>query len=104
MLSGYSIIFILIGVAALIYIHKYLLKDAKTKIEKISYAMLIGGIIGNLFDRVVYGEVIDFISFKILNYNFPIFNLADTFITVGVILIIIKTIIGGKNEISSKRK
>ena len=54
--------------------------------------MLIGGITGNLLDRIVYGYVIDYLSFKIFNYNFPVFNLADVFIVVSILLILIKGI------------
>src|SRR5574344_209624 len=95
MFNGYSIILALIAVLVLIYIHKYLLKDIKTKYEIISYSLLIGGIIGNLLDRIIYGKVTDFLSFNIFGYMFPIFNLADTFICIGVFLIIINLIKGG---------
>ena len=54
--------------------------------------MLIGGITGNLLDRIVYGYVIDYLSFEIFNYNFPVFNLADVFIVVSILLILIKGI------------
>lgn len=101
-LNGYTFLFIMIAIIMLIYIDKTMLKDIKTKLEIISFSMLIGGIIGNLFDRIFYGKVIDFLSFQIFNYNFPVFNLADTFICIGVFLIIVLTIYGGKNEISSK--
>ncbi len=89
MFSGFTIFLILIGLFVLFYIHKYLLKEVTTKLEIVGYSFIIGGIIGNLFDRIVYGEVIDFLSFKIFNYYFPIFNLADTFICIGIFLIII---------------
>lgn len=89
MFSGFTILLILIGLFVLFYIHKYLLKEVTTKLEIVGYSFIIGGIIGNLFDRIVYGEVIDFLSFKIFNYYFPIFNLADTFICIGIFLIII---------------
>ena len=101
-LNGYTFLFIIIAIIMLIYIDKTMLKDIKTKLEIISFSMLIGGIIGNLFDRIFYGKVIDFLSFQIFNYNFPVFNLADTFICISVFLIIVLTIYGGKNEISSK--
>ena len=54
-----------------------------------------------LSDRIFFGYVIDFLSFKIINYNFPVFNLADTFIVVGVILLII-AIIKGEDKNGSK--
>jgi len=59
------------------------------KLNKIAFSLVIGGSIGNLIDRIVRGYVVDFIDFKIFGYNFPIFNLADTFITIGVIILII---------------
>ena len=88
----------------LIYIDRNLLKDVKTKLDIISYSLLIGGIVGNLFDRIFYKEVIDFLSFNIFGYMFPVFNLADTFICIGIFIIIIKLLKGEKNENSSTRK
>ena len=81
-----------------------LLDKVKTKLEIISYSMFLGGILGNLFDRVFYKEVIDFISFNLFGYKFPIFNLADSFIVIGAIIFIIIMIKGDRNENRSKRK
>ena len=103
-LNGHTIIFIIIAIIMLIYIDRNLLKDVKTKLDIISYSLLIGGIVGNLFDRIFYKEVIDFLSFNIFGYMFPVFNLADTFICIGIFIIIIKLLKGEKNEISSTRK
>ena len=50
-------------------------------------AFILGGAIGNLIDRVAYGEVIDFLDFYWSGYHWPAFNLADSFITVGVLII-----------------
>ena len=47
-------------------------------------SFILGGAVGNLIDRVLYGEVIDFLDFYWSNYHWPAFNLADSFITVGV--------------------
>ena len=58
-------------------------------LEKIYMIFLTGGIIGNLIDRIIYGYVVDYLRFIIFGYNFPIFNLADICITIGVILLII---------------
>jgi signal peptidase II len=60
-----------------------------TKTETLCYGLILGGATGNLIDRVIYGYVIDFIEVKIFNYNFPIFNLADSFIVIAFILLLI---------------
>jgi signal peptidase II len=49
-------------------------------------AFIIGGAVGNLIDRIAYGEVIDFLDFYWGAYHWPAFNLADSFITVGVLI------------------
>ena len=56
-------------------------------IEKIGAGFLSGGALGNAFDRVVYGSVVDFLDFHWMDIHFPTFNFADTCITFGVILI-----------------
>ena len=60
-----------------------------SKIEKIGYAFVIGGALGNLTDRIFYGFVIDFLDFNFWGWDYPIFNLADCFIVIGVILLFI---------------
>lgn len=102
--TGYQIILILIAIVALIYIHKSVLKDIKTNLGTISISLLVGGILGNLFDRIVYNKVIDFLSFNIFGYMFPIFNIADTFICIGVLFLLIDYIRGEKNETRSNKK
>ena len=58
-------------------------------LEKISYLLIIGGSFGNIFDRIFYSSVPDFIDISINNFHWFIFNVADIFITIGVILLII---------------
>ena len=103
MFTGYTALLILVTIFVLFYIQKYIIKDIKTKLGYFSLSILIGGILGNLFDRIVYGKVIDFLSFNIFGYNFPIFNIADTFICVGVFLLIIDYIRSDKHE-NNRRK
>lgn len=57
----------------------------------LSLGMILGGAVGNLIDRVRYGEVVDFLHFRLWGgYTWPDFNLADSFIVVGVILLVIE--------------
>ncbi len=60
-----------------------------TKLSKLSIAMIAGGAIGNFLDRLRLGYVVDFIDVRFGNfYNFPIFNIADSFVVCGTILMI----------------
>lgn len=93
---------ILLIVVAILVIGILLYHIKKNKIEgklnTLAFSLIIGGSLGNLLDRIVRGYVIDFISIKIGNYNFPIFNIADSFIVVGVFLLLLKEIGGKKND------
>mgnify|MGYP001589482997 CR=1 FL=1 len=80
--KGLNLLFILISIAVmiiLIFFFKRVKKESKA--EQALFGLLLGGIIGNLADRLMLGYVIDFIDFRI----WPVFNLADSLITIGVI-------------------
>ena len=91
-LEDQRILLLIITVISLFLINKYMNKEKINKMEEFIYGLIIGGILGNLFDRVIYSSVIDFLDFRIFSYNYPIFNFADTFIVVGIILLIIVNI------------
>lgn len=57
-------------------------------LEKISYLMILGGGFGNIFDRIYHGSVVDFIDVNYKNFHWFIFNVADIFITLGIIILI----------------
>ena len=69
----------------------------------LAFGMLFGGIFGNLSDRLFLGMVRDFLKFKIFGYNFPVFNVADICITVGIGLLVIGMIKGEDSGGSSSR-
>lgn len=92
-LTGKRIFLILIAVIILGVIFNYLIKNkVEGKLDRLAFSLIIGGSLGNLIDRIIKGYVVDFIDVKIFGYNFPIFNLADTFIVIGVFLLLIITI------------
>lgn len=98
-LSGNRFFLIAISIVALIFISNCVFREQNiTKLEGFSYGILLGGIVGNLFDRIVYGYVIDFLDFNIFGYNYPVFNIADCFIVIGVLIMIILSFRGDKNE------
>ena len=71
---------------------------AKSKdIKKYFYMMIIGGALGNFFDRVYYSAVPDFIDLHVGNFHWFVFNIADIFITIGVICLITAEMITDKN-------
>lgn len=98
LLENKTIFFIIIAFIVIYYIFKYSIKEDIDKLEQVSYIFLIGGIIGNLIDRVIYGYVVDYLRFIIFSYNFPIFNLADICITIGTIFLIISIFRKEKNN------
>lgn len=67
-------------------------QDIIDYIDVFTYALLIGGTLGNLFDRIIHGYVIDYLSLSFGEYYFPIFNFADICIVGAVIIILIKMI------------
>jgi signal peptidase II len=87
----------------LYFIIKYYPNFKKNKRNNIAFSLLIGGILGNLIDRIIHGYVIDYFHFYLFGYDYPIFNIADIGIVIGVILIIISIWKGeDKNGNSSK--
>lgn len=103
-LVGKRIFLILIAVLVIVMLIRCIKKNnIQNKLELVSISLIIGGSLGNLMDRVVRGYVIDFLDFKLFNYNFPIFNLADTFIVIGVILLLLKEL-RKENNLDSRNK
>lgn len=82
----YNLISFLIGATILLII---IISKKSKGVEKISFLMIIGGALGNLFDRFYYKSVIDFIDFSFQNFHWFIFNVSDIFISLGVIILIL---------------
>ena len=82
----YNLISFLIGATILLII---IISKKSKGVEKIGFLMIIGGALGNLFDRFYYKSVIDFIDFSFQNFHWFIFNVSDIFISLGVIILIL---------------
>ena len=92
LLAGRRFFLIIISVLFLGLIIYYSFKFKNNKRNNIAFGLIMGGLLGNLFDRIFYGYVRDFISLKFGNYYYPIFNVADIAIVISIILIIIAII------------
>lgn len=91
-LQGQMAFFYIITVVVIVGIIYYMQKHAMdNRLLAISLSLLLGGAIGNFIDRLVRKEVVDFLDFIIINYDFPIFNVADSALTIGVFLVLIVT-------------
>ena len=86
----YNLMTFLIGLVILILI--YFLTISK-KIDKFIYSIIIGGALGNFYDRVIYKAVPDFIDLHYNNFHWFTFNVADIFITIGIILLLARDLL-----------
>lgn len=94
-LSDSRLLLVVIGILALIGISFYINSlDYISGTDTFIYSLLIGGVLGNLIDRIIHGFVIDYINFQFFGYNFPVFNFADICIVISIVLIIVNTIKG----------
>lgn len=91
----YNSITIFIGFVITILIFIMLISD---KVEKIIYSLIIGGALGNFYDRIYFQAVPDFIDFHYKNFHWFTFNIADIFITIGLIVLIIYEVPKKNNE------
>ena len=103
-LKDNRILLIVLSLLAIIIIIRYTNTVKKTKLNIIGLGLLSGGILGNLSDRIIFGYVKDFIDIIIFKYDYPVFNIADSCIVIGVILLIISIIRGEDSNVSKSKK
>ena len=91
----YHILSFLIGAVILVII---VMLDRSEGLKKYSLIMILGGALGNFYDRIVFEAVPDFIDFHVENFHWFIFNVSDIFISLGVLFMIILEIVFNKEE------
>ena len=101
-MDGKVIFIVIISVLIFAYLIYEIRKDSHSKFITTSISFVIGGLLGNLFDRVVYGHVIDFFDFNFFGYDFAIFNVGDAFIVIGTILLAIGFLLEERNANKDK--
>lgn len=101
MMKGMRIVFIAVSFIAIFLIAFWLIRKRASipTLAGISLSMIVGGGIGNQIDRIVNGYVVDFIEFQFV--DFAIFNVADCFVTVGVILTVIDILFINRHEFNA---
>ena len=80
--------FTILGLAASLYILWLLRKNQSDKILSWALSLILGGALGNVLDRIMYGAVVDFIDLHYGNWHWPAFNIADSAISIGAALIV----------------
>jgi len=92
---SYDILTLIIALVILIIF--FMVRSAKG-FKKYSLLMILGGALGNIYDRLYYKAVPDFVDFHIGNFHWFIFNIADIFITIGIIIMIVYELIDNKKK------
>lgn len=83
-----STVFLILAAAASVLVFYLLLATpARHRVQRIALGLILGGAVGNIADRVRYGEVVDFIQVGVSGHYWPIFNVADSAVTVGAVLL-----------------
>ena len=98
MIFFYVVTLVVIGLVIL-WIRKLDIK--KEKLLVIALSLILGGALGNFIDRVMYQHVVDFINTYIFGYDFPIFNIADSALCIGVFLMAVDAILDIKRHSQS---
>ena len=84
-----SAMLIVFSIAALVVVSALLWRNShRMSSTGVGLALIMGGALGNLWDRVVDGQVVDFLDFYVSNYHWPAFNIADSAIVVGALLLV----------------
>lgn len=97
--GGKTIFIVFVSLIVLLYLlYELFIKKNKSFVLNIGNIFLIGGLLGNLVDRLYFGYVRDFLDFKLFGYEAPIFNLGDTAIVIGAILFFVGAIMEEKYE------
>ena len=82
------------AIAAIIVLTVLIVKSERVSINSVAFALILGGAAGNLIDRAIRGRVIDFMRAHYYDLNYPVFNVADSAITIGVALIVLTSLFG----------
>jgi signal peptidase II len=98
---GFSIFAIIVSLVILVWITRL---SPQQKLEGLALALILGGALGNLYDRITLGYVVDFLDFHWSSRHFPAFNIADSAISIGAVLILIDSFLNWPEDDSTREK
>ncbi len=93
-----TLVFASIAAVASIVISFLILRNARKRLFCTGLALILGGALGNLYDRLVYGHVVDFLDLHAAGWHWPAFNVADSAITVGAGILILESFLHREEE------
>ena len=98
-----TLLFAAIAVVASVVIIFLILKNTAKRLFCSGLALILGGALGNLYDRIAYGHVVDFLDFHAAGWHWPAFNVADSAITAGAAILILEGFLHREEARSEKR-
>ena len=90
--------FVVLALAISGWIVHMLLAHPEQKRQNFALSLILGGAIGNVIDRVMYGAVVDFLDFHVAGWHWPAFNVADSAITMGAVLLVLDQLLSARNQ------
>lgn len=90
--------FVVLALAISGWIVHMLLAHPEQKRQNFALTLILGGAIGNVIDRVMYGAVVDFLDFHVAGWHWPAFNVADSAITIGAVLLVLDQLLSARNQ------
>ena len=96
-------LFTLLALAVSAWLAVLLRKHSDERLLPLAFALIIGGALGNVIDRMLFGAVIDFLYFHLGRHGFPAFNVADSAISIGVALMLFEQIVASRSDAGDKR-
>lgn len=99
MLQGQQFLFMIITLIALVIMFIYYKStEGKDRLSQLGIVLMVSGTLGNFYDRICFNYVRDFLDFYIFGYDFPIFNIADSLLCIGVGLLVLAMILDEKKK------
>jgi signal peptidase II len=102
--SAYEVWMLIIVAVCISFLLGLWIWQAESRFSSLCFGLILGGALGNVMDRFLYGAVVDFLDFHIFGYHWYTFNIADCGIVIGAVLLVIQMIFSGKNGSSHEKK